>query len=121
MVYFKIQVNFYKVKMTVLWIGAPCNLVDNFYQTTWRNNPEDIHLHIRRHENLKSHFYKVETELSTKLSLSENLFSYQNTEWKVMYACLRFAFVPFRNKPNSCQNFKHHFSTENFREQVRGT
>jgi hypothetical protein len=26
-----------------------------FYQTTQRNNPEDSHLHIRRHENLKSH------------------------------------------------------------------
>jgi hypothetical protein len=27
----------------------------NFYQTTWRNNPEDSHLHTRRLENLKSH------------------------------------------------------------------
>jgi hypothetical protein len=27
----------------------------NFYQTTWRNNPEDSHLHTRRRENLKSH------------------------------------------------------------------
>jgi hypothetical protein len=27
----------------------------NFYQTTRRNNPEDSHLHIRRHENVKSH------------------------------------------------------------------
>jgi hypothetical protein len=27
----------------------------NFYQTTWRYNPEDSHLHIRRRENLKSH------------------------------------------------------------------
>jgi hypothetical protein len=26
-----------------------------FYQTTRRNNPEDIHLHTRRRENLKSH------------------------------------------------------------------
>jgi hypothetical protein len=26
----------------------------NFYQTTRRNNPEDSHLHTRRHENLKS-------------------------------------------------------------------
>jgi hypothetical protein len=24
----------------------------NFYQTTWRNNPEDSHLHIRHRENL---------------------------------------------------------------------
>jgi hypothetical protein len=27
----------------------------NFYQTTRRNNPEDIRLHIRNSENLKSH------------------------------------------------------------------
>jgi hypothetical protein len=26
----------------------------NFYQTTWRYNPEDIHLHTHRRENLKS-------------------------------------------------------------------
>jgi hypothetical protein len=27
----------------------------NSYQTTWRNNPEDSHLHTRRRENLKFH------------------------------------------------------------------
>jgi hypothetical protein len=27
----------------------------NLYQTTWRKNPEDSHLHTRRRENLKSH------------------------------------------------------------------
>jgi hypothetical protein len=27
----------------------------NFYQTAWRNKPEDSHLHTRRRENLKSH------------------------------------------------------------------
>jgi hypothetical protein len=27
----------------------------NFYQTTWRNNPDDSHLHIHHCENLKSH------------------------------------------------------------------
>jgi hypothetical protein len=27
----------------------------NFYQTTWRNIPEDSHLHTHRQENLKSH------------------------------------------------------------------
>jgi hypothetical protein len=26
----------------------------NFYQTPWRNNPEDSHLHTRRREKLKS-------------------------------------------------------------------
>jgi hypothetical protein len=27
----------------------------NFYQTTWRYNPEDSHLHFCRRENLKSY------------------------------------------------------------------
>jgi hypothetical protein len=31
----------------------------NFYQTTRLNNPEDSHLHTRRHENLKSYLIKV--------------------------------------------------------------
>jgi hypothetical protein len=31
----------------------------NLYQTTWRNNPEDSHLHTRRRENLKSHMEVV--------------------------------------------------------------
>jgi hypothetical protein len=28
----------------------------NFYQTTWRYNPEDNHLRIHRRENLKSYY-----------------------------------------------------------------
>jgi hypothetical protein len=28
----------------------------DFYQTAWRNNLEDSHLHIHRRENLASHF-----------------------------------------------------------------
>jgi hypothetical protein len=31
----------------------------NFYQTTRRNNPEDIHLHTRRRVNLKSQIIVV--------------------------------------------------------------
>jgi hypothetical protein len=34
----------------------------NFYQTICRNNPEDSHLHTRRHEILKSH---LECHVST--------------------------------------------------------
>jgi hypothetical protein len=30
----------------------------NFYYTTWRNNPEDSHLHTHCHKNLKSHLLK---------------------------------------------------------------
>jgi hypothetical protein len=29
----------------------------NLYQTTWRNTPEDSHLHARRRENLKCRDY----------------------------------------------------------------
>jgi hypothetical protein len=69
--------------MTVFWDVAPCSLVDvyqslrgtcwwvialieaagtsetlvNFYQTTWRYNPEDSHLRTYRRENLK--FYQT--------------------------------------------------------------
>jgi hypothetical protein len=60
-------------KIAVFWVVAPCSLVGfiraisltmeaestsetsvNSYQTARRNNPEDSHLHTRRHENLKS-------------------------------------------------------------------
>jgi hypothetical protein len=30
----------------------------NFYQTTWRYDPEDSHLHTRRRENLKSYLWQ---------------------------------------------------------------
>jgi hypothetical protein len=58
--------------VAVVWFVAPCSLVEVYrcfrgacclhhqgdspdYQTIWRNNPEDRHLHTRRRENLKSH------------------------------------------------------------------
>jgi hypothetical protein len=54
--------------MTVVWDVAPCSLIAlmmeaastsetsvHFYHTTRRNIPEDIQLHTRRRENLKSH------------------------------------------------------------------
>jgi hypothetical protein len=62
--------------MVVFWVVALCSLVEvyrrfrgacclnlqgspetsaNFYQTTWRNNPEDIYLYNRHRENLESH------------------------------------------------------------------
>jgi hypothetical protein len=31
----------------------------NFYQTTWRYNPEDSHLHTHRRENLKSYLAQL--------------------------------------------------------------
>jgi hypothetical protein len=37
----------------------------NFYQTTWRNIPEDSHLHIHRRENLKSHLENLIRELNS--------------------------------------------------------
>jgi hypothetical protein len=65
-------------KMAVFWVVTPCSLVEvyqrfrgpcclhhqgdssfetlvNFYQTTWRYNPEDRHLRTNRRENLKSY------------------------------------------------------------------
>jgi hypothetical protein len=62
--------------MNVFWVIALCSLLEvlaasiirammkaastsetsvNFYQTTRRNNPEGIHLHIRRRENMIFH------------------------------------------------------------------
>jgi hypothetical protein len=61
--------------MRVFWVVAPCSLGEvyrrfrgacclhhqgdeasvNLHQTTWRNNPEDSHLHTRHRQNLKSH------------------------------------------------------------------
>jgi hypothetical protein len=35
---------------------AASEMLVNFYQTTWPNNPEDSHFHTFRCKNLKSHF-----------------------------------------------------------------
>jgi hypothetical protein len=82
------------MKMAVFWVVAPCGVVEvsrrfrgacclhqalimdtastsetsvNFYQTTRRNNLEDSHLHIRRRENLKSHYHPVQNHLRSYL------------------------------------------------------
>jgi hypothetical protein len=48
--------------MNVLWVVAIALMMEaasasktsiNFYQTTWRNNPQDSHIHTHRRENLK--------------------------------------------------------------------
>jgi hypothetical protein len=41
----------------------------NFYQTTWRNNPEDNHLRTLRRENLKSYKRKTTGKRIFKLRL----------------------------------------------------
>jgi hypothetical protein len=48
----------------------------NFYQTTRRNNPEDIHLHTRRRENLKSRSdYEVcDVLIISRRSKSQNFY-----------------------------------------------
>jgi hypothetical protein len=71
------------LKMAVYCAVAPCSLEEvyrrfrgtcylyhqgaetsvNFYQTTWHNNPEDSHLHIRRRE-------KSEISLNKNLTVS---------------------------------------------------
>jgi hypothetical protein len=38
----------------------------NGHQTSWRNKPEDSHLHIRRLENPKSHLYAPSSKLLTR-------------------------------------------------------
>jgi hypothetical protein len=56
------------VRVSLFWVVAPCRLVRIYqsfrglylvssYQTTRRYNPEDRHLHIHRHGNLKSHSF----------------------------------------------------------------
>jgi hypothetical protein len=35
--------------------ASTSEMLVNFYQTTWQNNPEDSHLHTHCHENLKFH------------------------------------------------------------------
>jgi hypothetical protein len=48
----------------------------NFYQITWCNNPEDSHLHTRRRENFKSHFFHVNVQVVPDyLKISENVMS----------------------------------------------
>jgi hypothetical protein len=46
------------IKMAVFWVIAPCSLV-NFYQTTWRYNPEDSHLRTHHRDNLKSYRERI--------------------------------------------------------------
>jgi hypothetical protein len=62
--------------MAVFWVVAPCSLIEVYRRfrgacclhqgdalmmeaasAARRNNPEDSHLHSRRHENLKSHLF----------------------------------------------------------------
>jgi hypothetical protein len=63
------------MKMAVFWVVLTASIIRaialtmeatstsetsaHFYQTTGLNNPEDSHLHIRRRENLKSHFFII--------------------------------------------------------------
>jgi hypothetical protein len=73
-------------KMAGFWFVAPFSLVEvyrrfrcacclhhqieksvNFYQTTRRNIPEEIHLQTRRRENLKSHNGKIVTSAAVKV------------------------------------------------------
>jgi hypothetical protein len=44
-----------KVIALMMEVASTSETSVNFYQKTRRNNPEDSHHHIRRHENNKSH------------------------------------------------------------------
>jgi hypothetical protein len=55
------------------------------YETTLRNNPEDIHLHNRRRKNLKFHaaevveaYFKVLFQYFTEMTQEENIFEPQS-------------------------------------------
>jgi hypothetical protein len=64
--------------MAVLWVVAPCSLVEVYQrfrveaartsenQTTRRYNPEDSHLRTHRRENLKSDIISVAKENALK-------------------------------------------------------
>jgi hypothetical protein len=45
--------------MMTMVATSTCGTSVKFYQTTWSNNPEDSHLHIRSRKNLKSHLVAV--------------------------------------------------------------
>jgi hypothetical protein len=46
-----------KVRRCIFWVVVSTSETSvNLNQTTWRNNPEDSHLHNRRRENLKSYY-----------------------------------------------------------------
>jgi hypothetical protein len=63
------------LKKDIFWVVALCSLAMittlmmeaastsetsvNFYQTTWRFNPEDSHLHNHHHDKLKSYITKL--------------------------------------------------------------
>jgi hypothetical protein len=40
-------------------VERPSEMLVNFYQTTWRYNPEDSHFHTRLHENLEFYIEKA--------------------------------------------------------------
>jgi hypothetical protein len=52
---FQIIVTFKLMIVLMVEVAITSETSVNFYQTTRRNNPEDSHLHTRRHENQKSH------------------------------------------------------------------
>jgi hypothetical protein len=58
-----------------------------FYRTTWRNNPEDSHLHTRHRENVKSesaitlflHLLNVPCDAKVALWMSQNMFNFHSS------------------------------------------
>jgi hypothetical protein len=85
------------MKMAVFWVVAPCRLaialvmvaartsetLVNFYQTTWRYNPEDSHLCTHRRENLKSYYVhpccSMPLVRTNNQSISQSMFYCTNT------------------------------------------
>jgi hypothetical protein len=53
----------------------------NFYQTTWRYNPEDNHLRTHRRENLKSYLVTPDTNMALNLLCEVQCFHY-SCSWR---------------------------------------
>jgi hypothetical protein len=51
--------SFIRAVMALMEAESTSETSVNFYQTTERKNPEDSHLHIRRHKNIKSHYIQL--------------------------------------------------------------
>jgi hypothetical protein len=43
------------IRVLMMEAASTSEMPENFYQTTWHNNPEDSHLHNCCQKNLKSH------------------------------------------------------------------
>jgi hypothetical protein len=89
------------IRVITMEAASTSEMPVKFYQTTWRNNPEDSHLHTRCHENLRSHkkylcFHKFNENVfhDYKYKWLEIIHMYDHL-WKKWIVSELTAFVPF--------------------------